>query len=99
MYYKDTETLNSQLEKTESGSTGFHKNVDLILPRKGMCLGIYFRTLALCLMPPSSGQYKVRPPGVLGGPAQPSRLSLSCHSEPRTEDTVVDYSVSSRKIR
>lgn len=67
MYYKDTEALNNQLEKIESGSTDFYKSVDLILPERYL-LGHLFCTLALCLMPPSSGQYKVGLLGVLGVP-------------------------------
>lgn len=56
---KCIEALNSQLEKKISGSIDFHENVDLILPRKGTCLGIYFCPPVLCRRPPSSGQYNI----------------------------------------
>lgn len=68
MYYKDIKALNSQLEKTESGSIDFHKSVDLILPRKVSTWAYLSCALALCLMPPSSGQYKVGLLGDLGVP-------------------------------
>lgn len=79
------------------GSIDFHENVDLILPRKGICLDVYFCPLALCLRPPSSGQYKV---GLLqSGQSStfiqtPIKIPLSA----KTVDTVMRRIVSSKKI-
>ena len=64
MYCKDIKALNSQLEKTESGSTDLHENVDSLLPRKGIRVGTDFCTRAVYLMPPFPGLL-----GVLDSPA------------------------------